>query len=215
MRCLHIIEYQSVIKRNKLLIHATRMNLKSIMRSKRSWLQKTNIKILEKPKVSIVTENKLLITRSQDMHGTMILIERGHEGSFLWWKSSIIWFHWWLDDYPGSLKFMILCISNSLVSFSVNYISMKLITFLNCFLECLPQEMMLTITRKKYSKFLFNYVPEKFVFIALPDTWLENSKYSSGQKVIHQHQNFIWQSHLVFWLHFKLCHTHKVSISFH
>lgn len=51
--------------------------------------------------------------------------------------------------------------------------------------------MMLTITRKKYSKFLFNYVPEKFVFIALPDTWLENSKYSSGQKVIHQHQNFI------------------------
>lgn len=165
------------------------MNLKSIMRSKRSWLQKTNIKILEKPKVSIVTENKLLITRSQDMHGTMILIERGHEGSFLWWKSSIIWFHWWLDDYPGSLKFMILCISNSLVSFSVNYISMKLITFLNCFLECLPQEMMLTITRKKYSKFLFNYVPEKFVFIALPDTWLENSKYSSRQKVIHQHQN--------------------------
>lgn len=66
---------------------------------------------------------------------------------------------------------------------------MNLISFLNCLVDRFPQEIMLLVHQKNINKFLRKHVPEKFVFIALPDMWSEEKMVT--REVIHRLQNII------------------------
>lgn len=173
----------------------------------------------------------------------MVLIRRKHEGTFFFLVKCITWFGWWFEDYIHLLKFIILYISNWLISLYVKYVSMrpvsfklalhpmwglwglkswpqdqeshalptepgtpKLIIFLNCLLGCIPLEMMLLVHKKNTNKFLFNYVPEKVILIALPNIWLEEQSLIQARGNT-QAPEFLLSFTLASWLHFKLWYT--------